>query len=102
VETKIVDQASAEKKIAQDKPYTDEELQHTWNEFAESRKIYQADYQLLTQPFIRNDHSIIIHLHNPIQETILNGIRSDLVTFLRDKLENDSLSVTGKLVEGEA
>jgi len=101
VETKIADQTSGEKKIIREKPYTEKELQQAWDEFAESRKIYQADYQLLTQPFVRKDHEIIIHLHNPIQETILNGIKSDLVARLRETLQNDSLFVTGELVEGE-
>lgn len=103
VETKTVDQSSAtEKKIAENKPYTEEDLQSTWNEFAELRKIYQADYQMLTQPYARNGHELIIHLHNPIQETILNGFKSDLVVYLREKLQNDSISVTGELVEGES
>ena len=101
VETKVADNPSSEKKIALDKVYTEEELQQAWNEFAESRKIYQADYQLLTQPFARKDHEITIHLHNPIQETILNGIKSDLVAHLRQVLQNDLLFVTGELVEGE-
>jgi DNA polymerase-3 subunit gamma/tau len=56
----------------------------------------------LTQPFARKDHEIIIHLHNPIQETILNGIKGDLVTYLRETLKNDSISVIGELVEGES
>lgn len=68
-----------------------------WEEFAESRKIYQAEYHLLTQPFDLNQHDIIIHLHNPIEETLLNNFKSDLTTFIRTKLKNNLISITGEL-----
>jgi DNA polymerase-3 subunit gamma/tau len=38
-------------------------------------------------------------LHNPIQETLLDTLRSDVTTFLRNKLNNDSIQVAGELKE---
>ncbi|HEX5168581.1 MAG TPA: hypothetical protein VFW11_05365 [Cyclobacteriaceae bacterium] len=81
--------------------YGEEDLSKAWNEFAESRKQYQADYQLLTQPYERRENEIIIPLHNPVQETILDTIKSDLTGYLREKLQNFSITVTGELIEGE-
>lgn len=79
--------------VAEDMEFTDEALQTAWNEFAEQRKMYLAEYQLLTQPFDRRDNEIVIHLHNPIQDTILNTIKGDLLSFLRKNLQNRSITL---------
>jgi DNA polymerase-3 subunit gamma/tau len=101
-ETKGVDiLPSAVKVIQEDKPYTDEDLLKAWNEFAENRKHHPADYQLLTHPFERKENEVIIYLHNPVQETILSAIKSDLTAYVRERLENFSITVTGQLIEGE-
>lgn len=79
--------------------YTAESLQQAWNEFAEQRKMYLAEYQLLTQPFDRKDNEIVIHLHNPIQESLLDTFRSDLIAFLRKTLQNRLITVVGVMQE---
>lgn len=81
--------------------FTDKALLETWNAFAEQRKKYLAEYQLLTQPYERRENEIVIHLHNPIQETILNTIKADLIGFLRNTLRNKSITVTGETIEIE-
>lgn len=82
-------------------PFSPEQLRDVWNAYAETRKIYQAEYQLLNQEYELTDNHITIPLHNPVQETILTNIRSDLTTFLRDRLRNQSIQVTGELREAE-
>lgn len=101
-ETKASETAtSATKVIQEDQPYTEEELRKAWSKFAEKRKQHPADYQLLTHPFERKENEIIIFLHNPVEETILNTIKSDLTAHIREKLQNFSITVTGQLIEGE-
>lgn len=95
-------QAVAEEIVPENEEFTAEALQQAWNEFAAQRKMYVAEYQLLTQPFDRKDNEIVIHLHNPIQETILNTLRSDLIAFLRKNLRNKSIMLTGELREIES
>lgn len=68
-------------------------------EFARQRKSYQAEYQLLTQPFDRDGNTITLHLHNPIQETLLSTLRNDLTAFLRQQLKNTFITITGDLKE---
>lgn len=87
--------------MSADEPFSETQLKNTWNEFAEQRKKYQAEYQLLTQEFEMKENQVIVHLHNPVQEGILNNIRSELGTFLREKLRNSSIQVRGELKEGE-
>lgn len=43
------------------------------------------------------DSLLIVHLHNPIEETLLATLRSDLLAFLREKLNNSAIQLTGEL-----
>ena len=101
VDKKAASSATSEQKNSGDEPYTEAQLKSTWNEFAEQRKKFQAEYQLLTQAYEIQDNQIIVHLHNPVQEGILNNIRSELGAFLREQLRNNSIQVRGELKEGE-
>jgi DNA polymerase-3 subunit gamma/tau len=93
---------SEEKIVIPDESFTTEQLQQVWNEFAEQRRKYQAEYQLLKQPFELRNNQIIVLLHSPVQETMLNGMRLELGTLLREKLRNNSIQLLGEFIkEGE-
>jgi DNA polymerase-3 subunit gamma/tau len=66
-------------------------------DFAEQRKIYQAEYQLLSQEYELKEKQITVSLMHPVQETMLNNMRSELAGFLREQLKNNSLIVVGEL-----
>lgn len=85
--------------LPKEKELTQEGVQAEWDAFAETRRRNAAEYQLLTQPIDRRGSEIIVHLHNPVQETILNDLRSDLTAFLRERLQNRSVFITGELRE---
>lgn len=57
----------------------------------------QVTYHLLSQGFEFRDNKVIIQLHNHFQETLLDEIRLDLLTFLRDRLGNDSIQLGGEI-----
>src|SRR5688572_19881308 len=42
--------------------YTDAQLREVWNSFAEQRKKFQAEYQMLTQPFETEGSLIVVQL----------------------------------------
>ena len=100
VDTKKEQQAATAQKLA-DSPYTPQQLQQAWREFAEQRKKFQAEYQLLSQAYEVVDSKIIIPLHNPVQEMMLTNLRTDLTNYLRDKLKNQSINIVGELKESE-
>ncbi|MGC3948015.1 MAG: hypothetical protein QM762_26490 [Chryseolinea sp.] len=75
--------------------FTLEALHAAWDEFAASKKQLQAEYHLLLQPFDLEGTRVMLHLLSPVQETMLNGFKSDLIGFLRTKLKNDLIQVTG-------
>lgn len=81
----------------EDKAFTDNSLQEVWRQFAEKRKVHQADYSLLGQPYERRENTIVIPLTNPIQDTMLNEFKVELITFLRERLQNNSIQVVGEL-----
>ena len=69
--------------------------------FAEQRKKLQAEYQMLSQPYDLKGNHVTIQLLSPVHETMLNNIRLELTAFLREKLKNSSIQVTGQLPTGE-
>jgi DNA polymerase-3 subunit gamma/tau len=81
--------------------FTSEQLHLAWQEFAEQRRKFQAEYQLLAQPYDLKDNKVILHLLSPVQETMLNNIRTELTAFLREKLKNSLILVVGELRETE-
>jgi hypothetical protein len=101
VEPKKEQTSTVEVQREPDTEFTPEQLQFAWVEFAEQRKKFQAEYQLLTQPYELDQHKIILHLHNPVQETMLSNLKSDLTAFIRDRLKNQSIQIVGELREAE-
>lgn len=54
---------------------------------------------MLTQPYELNENTITVSLHHPVQETMLDNMRIELSTFIRERLKNNSILISGKLVE---
>lgn len=77
--------------------FTEDHLLQVWKEFAEQRRKFQAEFQLLSQPYELRDKEIIVNLLSPIHETMLANIKVELTTFLREKLKNSAIQVTGQL-----
>lgn len=81
----------------EDQSFTPEQLRTAWKEFAETRKIYQAEYHLLSQEIEIRGNQVIVHLHNSFQDTLINTIKSDALAFLRERLKNNTIQLTGEL-----
>ena len=82
-------------------PFTETQLREAWNVFAEQRKKFQAEYQMLSQPYKLEASVITVELLSPVHETMLNNIKSEITAFLREQLRNNSIQVTGQLQSGE-
>ena len=81
-----------------DRPVVTEELKLALEEFAESRKNQAAEYQLLKRDFTVQGNLVTLPLTNPIEEPLLQNIRSQLNTYVREKLNNQLISVVGVLM----
>lgn len=56
---------------------------------------------MLSQPFQLNGNQIIVTLLSPVHETMLNNIKVELAGFLREKLRNSNIQVTGLLTQSD-
>jgi hypothetical protein len=92
-------QAAAEKVMSE--VYTEKQLRDAWEEFAAKRKHLQAEYQMLSQAYELKDHQIIVTLLSPVHESMLNNIKMELAAFLKEKVKNTSISITGVLTESD-
>jgi len=92
---------AAESNVDLNEPFTAEQLHLVWTDFSEQRKKFQAEYQLLSQPYEIRGSQIIIHLLSTVQETLLSNFRSDLIAYLRTNLKNNTILVAGELKEAE-
>jgi len=70
---------------------------HVWRTFAELRKDQSAEYHLLNQPYALKGNIITLYLTNPIEEPILQGMKSELVAFLREHINNSTLQVESEM-----
>jgi hypothetical protein len=82
---------------APDQPFDEVQLKFAWTEFAEQRKKFQAEFQMLSQAYELRGNQIIVTLLSPVHETMLNNIKSEMTAFLREKLKNNSIQVSGLL-----
>lgn len=84
----------------EDNAFTEEQLRNAWNEFAEQRRKFQAEFQMLSQPYAVREKQIVVTLLSPVHETMLNSIKSEITAHLRERLKNNLITVTGELLEG--
>ncbi|HEX8041628.1 MAG TPA: hypothetical protein VF490_20915, partial [Chryseosolibacter sp.] len=85
---------------ALNEPFSELRLQEIWSAYAEQKKHLPAEYQLLSQPYRLAGNAVIVELLSPVHETMLNAIRTDLTAFLREKLRNSNIHVSGELHTG--
>jgi hypothetical protein len=52
---------------------------------------------MLSQAYVIRDKHIVVTLLSPVHETMLNNIKVELTTFLREKLKNNFIQVSGEL-----
>jgi hypothetical protein len=90
---------TAEKML--NEPFTEQQLREAWNEFAEQRRKFQAEFQMLSQPYAVVDKQIVVNLLSPVHETMLNAIKVELSGFLREKLRNSLIQVAGQLTASD-
>ena len=56
---------------------------------------------MLQRPLEINGYSLTITLTNPVEEPLLQSIKSDLLTHLRESLENSSIQLESVLTQIE-
>jgi DNA polymerase-3 subunit gamma/tau len=97
--------ATAEEVITEDnpkrsQPVTKKKLLQYWKEFADLKRQQGRQQEALVlsqQPDLVDDHIVKIKLNSSVQIETVDGIKSDLMPFLRNKLNNDNLKLEAEL-----
>jgi DNA polymerase III subunit gamma/tau len=102
-------QKSSEKKqqdtvtatIQMAKPYTFEQLKEAWQEFTilKEQNGKTSEVIILKRDFILQGQVIQLLLDNAVQIELLNDFRADLMTFLRDKLQNTAIQLSASIAQ---
>jgi DNA polymerase-3 subunit gamma/tau len=80
-----------------DQAFTEEQLRAVWAEYAAQRKKFQAEFQMLSQPFELRNNQIVVSLLSHVHDTMLNNIKGEISAFLRERLKNNTIQVIGEL-----
>lgn len=86
----------------QDQPFTQEQLEDAWKNYAEELKVDEPRiYSTLTayQPVLKENGIIEFSLNNHLQEEILRNIKIKLLTYLKKTLNNFSLDIVTSITD---
>jgi DNA polymerase-3 subunit gamma/tau len=86
---------------AVDQPIEFDDLVKHWNKFANKRREEgkNTEYVLLNQPIsLEEGHIIKIKLTNTVQLPILDGVKTDLLQFLRENLCNSKITIDQDMI----
>ncbi len=56
---------------------------------------------MLSQPYKLEGSLITVGLLSPVHETMLNNIKGEITSFLREQLRNNTIQITGELQTSE-
>jgi hypothetical protein len=57
---------------------------------------------MLSQPFELRGNLIVVSLLSHVHDTMLNGIKGEICSFLRERLKNNTIQIAGELkTEGD-
>jgi hypothetical protein len=83
-----------------DRPIDRDELKQVWDAYSELRKDQLAEHHMLKRGFELKGNKLnelIISISNPVEEPLLLSMKTNLVTYLREKLGNSTIQVQGVL-----
>lgn len=83
------------------KPYSEDDLTTAWQEFTSRFKVkgLHQEVLLLEEPYRLQDHQITVSIPNEALELTFEKFRSDLLQHLRDKLQNDQITLNSQVIE---
>jgi DNA polymerase-3 subunit gamma/tau len=90
--------------VIENKPFSFERLQHQWSRFAKMKEEQgrRGELVILDRPIeLREGHTICLKLDNNIQVQLLNGMRPELLHFLRESLQNQEVQLQAEVVVQE-
>jgi len=83
------------------KDYSEEQLSKAWQEFTARFKSKSMHHEvlILEEQYKIRDHQITVNIPNEALESTFEKFRADLLLHLRDKLQNDHITLSSEVVE---
>jgi len=100
-QTSETSEVKVEARVIQNKPFTEDELEIAWRRFADSipEQTRLTSFILSNKPNLLSEKTFEITVNNNSQEKEFNRLKPDIVVFLRNQLQNSSISMNIKMVE---
>ncbi len=83
--------------VATNEPIKPAELRKAWDLYAEKRKDQAAEYQIMLREYHYKAPVITLTLTNPVEESLLDNFRRDLIQYLRDRFKNNQITIVTAL-----
>jgi len=100
-QTSEIGEVKVEARVIQNKPFTEDELEIAWRRFADTipEQTRLTSFILSNRPNLLSEKTFEITVNNNSQEKEFNRLKPDIVVFLRNQLQNSSISMNIKMVE---
>ena len=100
-QTSETGEVKVEARVIQNKPFTEDELEIAWRRFADTipEQTRLTSFILSNRPNLLSEKNFEITVNNNSQEKEFNRLKPDIVVFLRNQLQNSSISMNIKMVE---
>lgn len=80
--------------------FTDEDLRQKWKQFTSRLKDRPNLKSTLSRnPKIQDDYTLLLEIENTVQENLINTIKPELVTWLREELKNSQIQLITKITQ---
>ena len=80
--------------------FTKEDLKQKWEQFIsrfEDRPNLKSTLSRI--PKIEDDYKLLLEIENTVQENLINGIKPELVSWLREELRNSQIQLITKITQ---
>ncbi|MBC7919836.1 MAG: DNA polymerase III subunit gamma/tau [Ferruginibacter sp.] len=88
----------------ENRAFSGEDLRGHWEEFAKTKEALgrQNDFFILNRPLeLKEEHTVWLKLENTLQLQQLNGMKAEVLAFLRQRLHNQLVQVQAEVVAQE-
>lgn len=87
-------------KANESEDFNAEQLKQKWEQFLQRlNKRPNLKSTLSRIPELKADYQLYLEIENTVQENLINGIKPELVSFLRKELRNSNINLTLKITK---
>ncbi|MFZ9504820.1 MAG: hypothetical protein ACO263_09650 [Cyclobacteriaceae bacterium] len=82
-------------------PATSEAIEEAWKAYADKKKEMAAEHLLLQRPKTVEGRKVTLTLANAVEAQLLNSLKTEMMTFLREQCQDPEIAVEHFLEQNE-